>query len=66
MKENGGSAFPYSFGQSAYGGMSLRDWFAGQALKAIIPIAENITVHVAVKLAYNYADVMIVERMKEN
>lgn len=38
IKNDGGCAFPAikANGQIIMGGMSLRDWFAGQALPAII------------------------------
>jgi hypothetical protein len=36
-RESGGRAFPTKDGGGHYhGGMSLRDWFAGQALAAIV------------------------------
>lgn len=31
-KETGGSAFPLFDGSAHYGGMTLRDWFAGQIM----------------------------------
>lgn len=33
---DGGPAFPNSAGNIAYRGMTLRDWFAGQALAGIV------------------------------
>ena len=76
-KNNGGPAFPRSgFGMSAGTesfcntspnvGMTLRDWFAGQALNGICadpqytPEPEEYG-----SLAYEIADVMIAERDKE-
>lgn len=45
-------------------GMSLRDWFAGQALAGIVafamPAPEN-----AKELAYQYADALLAERKKD-
>ncbi len=56
MKDNGGSAFT---------GMTLRDWFAGQALPAILQILslkDDYTDVVAA--AYSWADAMLEERKK--
>lgn len=36
MRDNGGPAFPVDTGTSYSRGMSLRDWFAGQAMAALI------------------------------
>ena len=72
---NGGPAFPVSYGpDGAPGyadGMTLRDYFAGQALAGI---ASRIAVYddgpdvewidVAVLHAYAYADAMLAERSK--
>jgi hypothetical protein len=81
MKYDGGPAFSrpgsnwqddgyeYSFG-STYG-MSLRDYFAGQALMGFIanPLPGPTTtfeevVKVGAQLAYGYADAMLAEREK--
>jgi hypothetical protein len=79
---NGGSAFPvfnsYGHGQEpdygcASSGMSLRDWFAGQALNAILPPAsdpeslENLSdaASIVANMAYIIADAMIFQREKE-
>lgn len=68
--ETGGSAFPYSFttllGEDVYdSGMTLRDWFAGQALVGLLqddnrggPVGGY------AMDAYNFADRMIAERNK--
>ena len=60
-KGDGGNAFPYA----SYRGMSLRDYFAGQALAGILANpdwyrgSERQSVATA---AYNYADAMLAER----
>lgn len=67
-KPDGGSAFP-DFKQT---GMSLRDYFAGQALPAAIGALNNggaLTVRgeqleMIAKYAYDIADAMITERAK--
>lgn len=74
-KENGGAAFPVAAGpgQQFTQGMSLRDWFAGQAMAAITGSsksggwnignqgADNATIANA---AYVIADAMLAEREK--
>lgn len=63
MKRNdGGPAFPDD-GQADYtGGMTLRDWFAGQALVAIgTAFPDTVTAKVA-EWAYEQADAMLVHR----
>ncbi len=67
---DGGPAFPVSmpalFGRDAEG-MSLRDWFAGQALAGLLsnPRADQEWAgkHAAVS-AYNVADAMLAARAK--
>lgn len=64
-EETGGPAFPH---EHKYGdgtahrsdGMTLRDYFAAQALAALIPHADG--PYSAVSDAYEYADAMIEER----
>lgn len=43
-------------------GMSLRDWFAGQALGALISDVERYESEAAAKLAYRFADAMMKAR----
>lgn len=68
---DGGPAFPISeHGLQGYNGMSLRDWFAGLAMQAIIAkhpaevVAGSMNEIDAptAKGAYEYADAMIAER----
>jgi hypothetical protein len=67
-KDNGGPAFP-SFKTSPsghveicpQGGMTLRDWFAGQVLRSACE--DNGPSNAAV-LSYQYADAMLAERSK--
>ena len=71
-KPDGGPAFPHTLeirygngnqGSSVYGGMSLRDWFAGQALNSII--TGGFPVPNIAKAAYEVADAMLAERSKD-
>jgi len=63
--DDGGSAFPVS------GGMSLRDWFAGQALSTVLThylvangngCAADHALRNVPALAYKYADAMLEAR----
>jgi hypothetical protein len=59
------SAFPEPDG--AYPGMTLRDWFAGQALTPLVDRfcdRLDIAPTALANLAYMYADAMIAEREK--
>lgn len=79
MKNNGGTAFPShgTMGEVNYEGMSLRDWFAGQAMlgmcanpdlskdafnKKIPPVIVRFSFAVS---AYRMADAMLEEREKK-
>lgn len=70
-KPDGGPAFPSEFAASAdRSGMSLRDWFAGQALTGILasphhlaPENEGQSTHLAMRL-YQMADALLAERAK--
>ena len=60
--DNGEPAFPITAGNAVYcHGMTLRDWFAGQALANRYTQDENNEQNVA-KWAYLVADTMIAER----
>ena len=65
-RHDDGQAFPA--GHMGHLGMSLRDWFAGQALAGILAGGFADTVPhddvecPAVTFAYQYADAMLVER----
>ena len=69
---DGGPAFPGGDGQYAggyhhYNGMSLRDWFAGQALAGLLAADGPDTMTgttLAAGRAYDYADAMLAERAK--
>jgi hypothetical protein len=64
MKYNGGQAFP----SREYKGMTLRDYFAGQALAgeiiATLPTNDREACALA-GLCYRIADAMLAERAKE-
>ena len=73
---DGGPAFPHldlyaGAGNSQptptqYNGMSLRDYFAGQALAGYLANAKaESRVAVVAEWAYDYADAMLAERQKE-
>lgn len=67
-KDDGGPAFPGD-GGSIFCGMSLREWFAGQALAGMAKVYYHDddpgvnTEHIAVT-AYEIADAMLAERAK--
>ena len=69
-KPDGGSAFPKQSGiESALGddrGMSLRDWFAGQALAGWLaskPEEALVNTVMTAEVCYEYAAAMLVERL---
>jgi len=53
-------AFPSGAIDDRYGGMALRDYFAGQALPPLV--AKGITPAGAAAIAYAIADAMLAER----
>lgn len=68
---DGGPAFPWreedgGGGYCQHKGMSLRDWFAGQALTGIVlsPLGSGgrVTFLSTARDAYRYADAMLAER----
>jgi hypothetical protein len=73
MKDKSGTAFPLVKADEVYsGGMSLRDYFAGQALAGILSHSDftdgsgttmNSFVMYA-KSSYDFADAMLAERAK--
>jgi hypothetical protein len=75
-KTDGGPAFPV-VAENGLGhvadGMSLRDWFAGQALAGIVAkspftiesAGATLLVQQSVGGAYDYADAMLAERTRE-
>jgi len=75
MNEDGGPAFPFALidaskvTQRDLPGMSLRDWFAGQALAGWLASfgedqAPTAPYENQAKLAYGLADAMLAERLK--
>jgi hypothetical protein len=70
-QNKGGPAFPCEDASRFYHGMSLRDWFAGQALAGVLQVCVSDTLadgetylqHVG-KNAYRIADAMLAERAK--
>lgn len=66
LERNGGPAHPITMllsggGAAEFSGMTLRDWFAGQALAACT-IAGDATSDAAVGLAWRTADKMLARR----
>lgn len=69
---DGGPAFPTTAGQVVYShGMTLRDWFAGQALAGLLIIGPNdehflhsAGLKSAAGWAYSFADAMLEARGK--
>jgi hypothetical protein len=73
--KDGGHAFPCYMGSLvSEPGMSLRDWYAGQALHVIIPKPKTVEDFKSIdefsvvfaEIAYQIADVMIETREKSN
>ena len=62
---DGGAAFPAVAMLTSNRGMSLRDWFAGQALAGMLA-CPNVAAPVAKysQWAYQHADAMLAERAK--
>lgn len=76
-KDNGGAAFPSpgvlmddgrggEYQQGAYEGMTLRDYFAGQALVRITAADQDgvMSPQITAMACYRLADAMIAERAK--
>ena len=68
--DDGGPAFPNrgvnSHGPSNYDGMTLRDWFAGQALIGELAAANMATSEALARCSYGMADAMLAERNRRN
>ncbi|WP_020372144.1 hypothetical protein [Rhizorhabdus wittichii] len=60
-------AFPSAAIDDQFGGMTMRDWFAGQALAGMVGhpkvTAASLGIHAA-KRCYELADAMLAERAK--
>ena len=73
MSGDGGDAFPWSPGDFSHG-MTLRDWFAGQALAGMLafdgyssPVTDKrITSEIFADSAYELADAMLKERSESD
>jgi len=72
-KDDGGAAFPVFEHMNGNGdvvlnssaGMSLRDWFAGQALSSLARTHSSLDVVVTAAKAYYFADAMLAARKTE-
>jgi hypothetical protein len=63
VSDDGGPAFPNNDQNGcAFAGMTLRDWFAGQALAGMLDRAYGIPVNVIAKRSYEMADAMLAAR----
>ena len=70
FEDDGGSISPTGGTKISYhdnswsieGGMSLRDWFAGQVLPAVVANGNNISSKAAAQSAYEFANAMIAMR----
>lgn len=62
MKEGGGPAFPRGNTPSEADGMTLRDWFAGMALKVANDYLSYSEPSDLAKQAYAIADAMLEEK----
>ena len=64
--DDGGPAFPTprnEFGENSHS-MSLRDWFAGQALASIAASADGASYECVGEACYKFADGLIAARAK--
>lgn len=73
MIDDGGPAFPNTVSTNVFGsettysnsgGMTLRDWFAGQALAMLSDPSFDPTTEIMAKYAYKVADAMLAHRAK--
>jgi len=67
MKTDGGPAFPVVFGDSAYSGMTLRQWYAGMAMQGYLSsdIPNEIREAQVVGWAWSMADAMLAQEADE-
>jgi hypothetical protein len=66
-RDDGGPAFPWGEHGTHLGGMSIRDYFAAQAMEAIVSTVPHLCAVRAADVAceaYDYADAMLAERNK--
>jgi hypothetical protein len=61
--KTGGPAFSSDPGMT-YGGMTLRDWFAGQAMQGMLSASENYQTRELARYAFDVADTMLSQREK--
>jgi hypothetical protein len=61
-KDDGGPAFPNPDRPHTQPGMSLRDWFAGQALAWLVATGTSIKPDEYASECYMYADAMLAAR----
>jgi hypothetical protein len=57
---DGGPAFPFQDGYGRVSGMTLRDWFASQAMAGLVPyVVKGATFENVAEDAYKAADAML-------
>jgi hypothetical protein len=61
---HGGPAFPIP--TDDWRGMTLRDWFAGQALMGKLAYCDEVRIGLVAEEAYMYADAMLAQREVPN
>jgi hypothetical protein len=66
IDNSGGPAFPCEHYDYYEMGMTLRDWFAGQALTGLAADTSNVHAHLMAKAAYIIADRMLEERKRRD
>jgi hypothetical protein len=64
-QDTGGYAFPNDFKYPENKGMSLRDWFAGQALTGVLATSHRESPALLARWSYEIADAMLKERQIE-
>jgi hypothetical protein len=62
QQNDGGPAFPVAWHGIPHGGMTLRDWFAGQALAGLLTSPSSDTAENWASTAYGLADAMLAAR----
>ena len=63
--DDGGSAFPFAEATTDFSvspGMTLRDWFAGQALAGMLDRTYGMKIEIIAARSYEMADAMIATR----
>ena len=65
IPDDGGSAFPFAEATTDFSvspGMTLRDWFAGQALAGMLDRTYGMKIEIIAARSYEMADAMLAAR----